>query len=117
MSQLHQLLAVESGAKKGADAALTEAYHAIQRAPQFGGLARDYQPRLEDGEPLASEYTNPQIKVGALIDSIVGPMVRWLDVTISKDATNATAVADILLEDGTTAGRPQESVLPTVARA
>lgn len=102
MSQLHQLLAVENGAKKGADIALTEAYHAIQRTAQFGGLARSYEPRTEDGEPMPSEYTLPQIKVDDLIDSVVPAVKRWLDVTISKDATNAIATANIVLDEGTT---------------
>jgi hypothetical protein len=101
VTQLHQLLAVEAGAKKAADKALTDAYHAIQRGAQLNGLARSYAPMNEDGEPLPDEYTLVQVKVPAIIESLKPALARLLDVTATKDVTNLTATANVVLEDGT----------------
>jgi hypothetical protein len=101
VTQLHQLLAVETGAKKTADTALTGAYHAIQRTAQLSGLTRTYTPRDEEGERLPDESTLVQVKVGDIVDLLGPALTRWLDVTFTKDATNTTASADVVLEDGT----------------
>lgn len=99
MTLLNQIIAVEKGVKASSERAFTDAYHAIQRAPQMSGIARTYQPKDDDGDRLPDESTLVQVKVDEVIDSVKESLTRLFDVTLTKDATNAVATADIVVDE------------------
>jgi hypothetical protein len=50
VARLNQIIAVEKGVKSRSFAELTETHHALQKSVLLAGIARNYQPKDEDGE-------------------------------------------------------------------
>jgi hypothetical protein len=100
-TKLHALIAVEKGVRAKADRALTDAYHNIQKDQPLTGLARTYQPSDAEGETQPDEKVLVQVSVPDLIRNVEKRLVRMFDVVASKERTNQTATADIVLPDGT----------------
>lgn len=95
-AKLNQIVAVEKRAKADANLAITAAYHAIQKPDLFTGIARTYEPRDEEGEPLPPESTRVQVSAESLLDKTVREAwTRLLDLTATKDEANTRAKADI----------------------
>jgi hypothetical protein len=61
--KLNQVIALTKGAKSNGEAALTQAYHAIQKAALLAGITKTYKPRDDDGETLPSEGVKLQLRV------------------------------------------------------
>jgi hypothetical protein len=101
MAHLNQILGVEQGVKARAERTLTDAYHTLQRADALAGIARTYRPKDDDGEQLPNESTLVQVRAAEVVDGVVDALARHFDVVATKDATNAVAKADVILEDGT----------------
>lgn len=98
MTKQSQLLAIEKGVNTAAQRTLTDAYHAIQRAPGFAGLIRSYTPKDDEGETLPGESTKVQQTVSDLLERLRNPLARLLDVAFEKDSTNRVAAADIVVD-------------------
>jgi hypothetical protein len=98
VTKLNQLIAVNKAAKNQAGAALTEAYHAIQRTATLAGISKTYQPRDEEGEKLAGEHMRVTNNVPAVIASFQKELARLFDVTCTIDTTNQMAKADVKFE-------------------
>jgi hypothetical protein len=98
MTRLSQIIAVEKGAKADADRARAKAAEALQKAPQLSGISRTYQPRDEDGDQLPPESTNVQVKAEDVLETLAASLTRLLDVTLTKDAANTVAAADVVAE-------------------
>jgi hypothetical protein len=93
--KLCEIIAVVSGKKGEVEKAVTEAYHKFQKGDLFDGLSRTYRPRTEDGEQLPSESKQPQLRV---TDLITEACMRWgelFDLTLTLDAGNCIARADV----------------------
>lgn len=101
MTKLNQLIAVEKGVKSHANKAWTEIYHVLQKDVLLNGIARTYSPKDDDGDTLPPESTLVQVKVTDQIEKVKSEVARMFDITLSKDATNCSARADIVV-DGTT---------------
>ncbi len=101
MTKLNQIIAVEKGVKTDAAAALTAAYHGLQRTPQLSGIARTYRPRDDEGEQLPSESTRVQVRADDLVAGVRKALTRLFDVVATKDQANTAAKADIVV-DGVT---------------
>jgi hypothetical protein len=101
VTQLNQLVAVEKGVKAKAQRALTDAYHAVQRTTGLSGIARTYQPKDDEGDQLPPESTLVQVKAADVIAAVEADLVRLFDVTATKDATNAVAKADVVVDGQT----------------
>lgn len=101
MAILHEILAVESGAKSTAQSVLTKAHHDAARSAQLTGLSRKYEPLAEDGQVLPAESTQVQIKVPELIARVQAALTKMFDVVATKDATNATARGDVIVDGAT----------------
>ncbi len=101
MPKLNQIVAIEKGVKNQQNQVITEAYHAIQKTAQFGGISRNYRPRNdEDGDKLPSEATSVQTRADALLKSTSESWAKLVDITVTKDSANCNAKADVVV-DGT----------------
>ena len=101
MPKLNQIIAVEKGVKSKSYAELTEAHHAVQKAPLLSGIARTYQPKDEEGEQLPPESTRVQVRTEEVLRDIAATLTKLFDVTAAKDATNCVAKANVVVEDQT----------------
>jgi hypothetical protein len=99
MAKLNQIIAVEKGIKSKSFQELTEAHHAVQKPALLSGLSRSYQPKDEEGEQLPPESTKVQIRTEDVLRQMAATLTRLFDVTATKDATNATARADVKVDD------------------
>jgi len=98
-TKLCQIIAVEKSAKAKAHEALTSAYQKVQKTALLTGIARTYQPNDEGGEQLPAESTKVQLSAATLIDEIKASLVDLLDVTATKDTSNCSAKADVVVGD------------------
>lgn len=96
--RLHQVLALEKGAKASTESDITKAYHDAQRTALFNGLTRVYTPKDEEGERLPSERKNVQTTADQLIKRAVDAWTRQANLVATKDAANQLARADIVVD-------------------
>jgi hypothetical protein len=101
--KLNQIIAVEKGVKSKSFADLTEAHHALQKTAPLAGISRVYQPKDEEGEQLPAESTKVQIKAEDVLRQVSESLTRLFDVTATKDWSNRTARADIVVDERTIA--------------
>lgn len=100
MTRLSQIIAVEKGVKSDAARQLDAAGRELAKTPQLSGISRTYQPRDEDGDQLPPESTNVQVKAEDVLATVAVSLTRLFDVTLTKDAANTVARADVVV-DGT----------------
>ena len=100
-TKLNQIVAVEKGVKGKSNREFTEIYHTIQKAPLLSGIVRTYQPKDEEGDHLPSESTLVQVKVENTLTYLADTLTRLFDVTLTKDATNCVAKADVTVDGQT----------------
>lgn len=98
MTTLAQIVAIEKGVKAKTDRAVTTAYHTIQKTEPLSGIAREYQPKDEDGDKLPSESTLVQTRVEQIIDDFAAAQTRLVDVTLTKETANCLATADVVID-------------------
>src|SRR5262245_19024708 len=98
MAKLNQILAVEKSVKAGAQRALTDAYHAIQKPTLLSGLSRTYQPVDDEGEQFPPESTRVQVQVEDTLKDVGAALTKLFDVTATKDWTNCDARADVKVD-------------------
>jgi len=99
--RLNQIIAVEKSVKSKSVADLTEAHQAVQKTAPLAGISRTYQPKDEEGEQLPAESTKVQIKGEDILRQVSATLTRLFDVTATKDWTNCTARADIVVDGRT----------------
>ena len=100
--KLHEVIAVAKGKKGAAEAHVTELYKAIQKPDLFDGLSRRYRPKDENGDKLPDESKNVQQDLRALVAQAAERWAELFDVTLTVDAGNQFAKADVevQLDDG-----------------
>jgi hypothetical protein len=101
MTKLSQIIAVEKGVKSDATRRLTDLHRDVQKPALLSGISRTYQPRAEDGDRLPPESTKVQLTAGDVLTEVQAVMTRLFDVTLTKDAANTVARADVAVD-----GRP-----------
>lgn len=99
--KLHQILALEKGIKGQTEGTVTRAYHDAQRPALFLGMTRSYLPADDEGERLPSERKMAQTTADGIVGQAVAAWTRQADIVATKDATNQTARADVVV-DGVT---------------
>ena len=97
-SKLSQILAIEKGVKQRVYAATTEAHKLNQKASGFNGFSKVYAPSDEDGEPQPDENVLVQRTVTDSISEYKELVGDLMDVTLTKDAANRNAVADLVVD-------------------
>lgn len=101
MAKLNQVLAIEKGIKTRVYSEFTELHQATQKAPLMNGFHKSYQPRDEDGETYPAESVKVQHTAAEVLDRVAGSLAELFDVTATKDWSNCTARADVVVD-----GRP-----------
>jgi hypothetical protein len=101
MTRLSQIIAVNKGVQSDTNRQRDEALRDLAKAPQLTGISRTYEPRTEDGDRLPPESTNVQIRADEVLSTYAAALTRMFDVTLTREAANCTAAADVKLEDGT----------------
>lgn len=103
MTQLHEIIAIEKGAKSTTERDITQQYQALQKDALFGGITRTYDPKDEDGDRLPSEGTKVQLNVESILVNVAAALTRLFDVTLTKEVANTQAKADIEIDGATLA--------------
>lgn len=98
MTKLNQLLAIEKGVNQTAQRQLTDVYHLLQRPQLFNGHNRTYQPKDDEGDAKPAESNRVQRTVTGLVGDMTGPLGRWFDVQLEKDAANLIALSDVQVD-------------------
>jgi hypothetical protein len=98
VARLNQIIAVEKGIKSRSYSELTEAHHALQKTVLLAGIARNYQPKDEDGEQYPPESTKVQIRAEEVLRQTAATLTRLFDVTATKDWANCLAKADVRVD-------------------
>lgn len=101
MTRLNQIVAVEKGIKSRSFQELTEAHHVLQKAGMLAGISRTYRPKDEEGEQLPPESTKVQVKGEEVIAKTTEILTKLFDVTATKDWTNCTARANVVVDGET----------------
>jgi len=95
MTRLSQIIAVEKGVKTDATRRVTDLHRDVQKAPLLSGIARTYRPRDEEGDQLPPESTRVQVKAEDVLAEAAQILTRLFDITLTKDAANCVAKADV----------------------
>lgn len=102
MAKLNQIIAIEKQYKSNTTRDLTDAHHLLQKPALLSGISRTYRPRDEEnGEKLPAEHTKVQVKATEQIKKASEVLTKLLDITATKDVTNCSAKADVVV-DGVT---------------
>lgn len=99
MGKLNQVLAVEKGIKTKTASVLTEAYKVAQKPTLFTGFTKNYAPIAEGGEVFPPETNRVQVRSGDLLGAVRDALTTLMDVSLTKDAANCSARADIVVAD------------------
>jgi hypothetical protein len=101
MARLNQIIAVEKGIKSQSFQELTEAHQSLQKPALLSGISRSYRPKDEEGEQLPPESTRVQLKAEDVIRQTTESLTRLFDITATKDWTNCSAKADVVVDGQT----------------
>ena len=106
MSQLHELLAVEQSLATNSVACAKSVARNLAGKTLFTGLTKSHERFSEEEQHLtaATESKEVQSTVDMQLDFMATEMSKYFDVYASKEATNQTAKADIVI-DGVTIGK------------
>jgi hypothetical protein len=97
-TRLHQILALEKTAKATTEGAVTRAYHDAQKTALFNGLTRVYTASdADDQERLPPERKMVQLTAAEVLGRAAQAWTRQANVVATKDATNQTAKASVML--------------------
>ncbi len=97
--RLNQVLAIEKDVKTRSYAAVGETYKTLQKPDLFDGFHKEYQSDDDDGEKLPSEAKRVQFVARSMVEEAAERMSELFKVVLSKDVTNTTASADVIVDD------------------
>jgi hypothetical protein len=103
MTQLNQIVAIESTAAKAAEDTRTDAYHTLQKDAIFGGISRVYDPINEEGDKLPPESVKVIANAESVINDFVTASTRFFDLRLTKESANQIAKADLVVDGYTVA--------------
>ena len=101
MGRLNQIIAVEKGIKSRSYGELTDAHQSLQKTALLAGIARNYQPKDEDGETYPPESTRVQMRAEEVLRQTAATLTKLFDVTATKDWANCTAKANVTVDSRT----------------
>jgi hypothetical protein len=100
---LNQIIAIEKGLKSQTLASVSDATRQVGKGELLSGIARTYRPVDDEGEALPPESKRVQVRVREVIGDVKAALSRLLDVTATKDTTNCSARADLVVDGDTLA--------------
>lgn len=98
MTVLHQIIAIEKGAKARLESSVTEHHKANQKADLFAGLKREYAPYKDDGDKFPAESVLVQRQSDKVLKAIAKAWTEVFDITAQRDFTNCVAKADVIVD-------------------
>src|SRR5262249_28027830 len=99
MPKLNQINAMVTGRKGEVEKAVTEIYKILQKEQLFNGRSRQYRPYDEEqGEKLPAEAQKVQQETKKLVEQAVAKWTDLWDLTLTQDAGNQQARADIIID-------------------
>jgi hypothetical protein len=98
MSKLNQIIAIEKDVKNKFARQETDLHRTVQIETLLNGITRTYSPRDENGETRPTEATLVQVRVEDVLKQLAKAAERVFDVTLTKEAANAEAKADIVVD-------------------
>lgn len=99
MTQLHEILAVESSAEGTAKRLIAESIRTMDKESLFKGLTRTLTHfSAEDKKSDGVEHQELTTTVQENLDYLKDSFVSWVDVSATKDATNQVATADLVID-------------------
>lgn len=99
--KLHEVVAVRKGIKARTYSDLTQLHKTAQKADQFAGLERAYQPLDEEGEQFPPESKIVQLTVRDLLAKVRAVLAESWGIELDQEAGNHTATADIVVDGNT----------------
>jgi hypothetical protein len=97
-TKLTQLLAIEKDVKARNERELTDLYKKIQKEELFSGRVVSYTPHDENGDKEPNKEQQVQVRASEVVDGIVRSRTRLYDIVATKDKTNITTAADVVVE-------------------
>lgn len=98
MAKLNQIIPIATTRKRTAQAAWTETFRNVQKAPLLSGITRTYQPKDDDGEQLPSESTRVQVTTTGALNQFRADVSSMFDVVAQLDETNTQARGDVVVD-------------------
>jgi hypothetical protein len=108
--RLSQVIALDKNTKNQANVRITAAYHEIQKAALFAGIAKTYESKNEDGEHFPDERQNVQRRAEELLNFTAKEMIPYWDLTLTKDTANCEATSDVVVDGQTIYKRSSLSI-------
>jgi len=97
-TKLNQIVAVEKGVKAEHNKLTAPLFHVTETPDLFAGLERTYRSIIEGGEQMPEESKRLQYTVGELLEAFTKPSTRLVDLMATKETTNMTARADVVVD-------------------
>lgn len=98
MTKLNQIVAVEKGIKSRTAEVFTKIYQRLAKPVLLAGISRTYQPKEDGGDPLPAEEVRVQLSADQSLRDAAAALTRLFDVVVTKDAANAGAKADLVID-------------------
>jgi hypothetical protein len=99
VTKLNQIIAIEKGVRATSKTTIDSAHHQAQKPDLFAGLTKTYEPKEEDGVQYPPDSKKLVQRAPNLVTQIQGAFERLWDLTLTKDTTNCSAGADIVVGD------------------
>jgi len=96
--RLNQVLAIEKGAKGRAESYAKVGYRECSHSDLFDGFTKTYSPFKDDGVKHPAETKNVQRKAEDILADTREIFTELFDVTLSKDAANCAAKANVVVD-------------------
>lgn len=97
MGQLHELLAVEADRKKTAERLVSESIKTFHKENLFTGSVKRTEMFDDEATKIADEHLKLEATVGENLNYSLNALVKYWDTVAQKDATNANAKADVIV--------------------
>jgi len=98
MGKLHELLAVESDRKKASDRLVEESIKTFKKDNLFSGSVKRTEMFDEAEAKISDEVLKLETTVDENLEYSLDALVKYWDTVAQKDATNMTAIADIVID-------------------
>lgn len=96
--KLHEILAIEKGLKQRTYSKIDEMQKVLPKVDFFNGHYRKWIPLTDDSEMFPPETKKVQFYAKEMLNEYVGLRKEVFDLEMTKDMTNATARADIIVD-------------------
>jgi len=101
MTRLNQIIAIAQTKKREAQAAWTETFRNVQKAPLISGITKTYSPKDELGDQLPPEFTKVQITTTGALAQLRLDLSKMFNVVAELDEANTVARGNVTV-DGVT---------------